>query len=64
MPDLPEPNVGYLIRADVILLDTFPASKVHGSNMGPTWGRQDPGRSRVGPMNLAIWVTLTLSIVK
>ena len=23
--------------------------------MGPTWGRQDPGGSHVGPMNLAIW---------
>ena len=29
-------------------------SKVHGANMGPTWGRQDPGGSPVGPMNLAI----------
>ena len=32
-----------------------PDSKVHGANMGPTWGRQDPGRPHVGPMNLAIW---------
>ena len=32
-----------------------PDSKVHEANMGPTWGRQDPGRSHVGPMNLAIW---------
>ena len=23
--------------------------------MGPIWGRQDPGGSHVGPMNLAIW---------
>ena len=23
--------------------------------MGPIWGRQDPGGSRVGPLNLAIW---------
>ena len=21
----------------------IPGSKVHGANMGPTWGRQDPG---------------------
>ena len=30
-------------------------SKVHVANMGPIWGRQDPGGSVVGPMNLAIW---------
>ena len=34
----------------------FPDSKVHGANMGPIWGQQDPGGSHVGPMNLAIWV--------
>ena len=33
-----------------------PGSKVHGTNMGPTWGRQDPGGPHVGPMSLlAIW---------
>ena len=31
-----------------------PDSKVHGVNMGPIWGRQDPGGPHVGPMNLAI----------
>ena len=30
-----------------------PDSKVHEAYMGPTWGRQDPGASHVGPMNLA-----------
>ena len=30
-------------------------SKVPGVNMGPIWGRQDPGGPHVGPMNLAIW---------
>ena len=35
-----------------------PDSKVHGANMGPTWGRQDPGGPHVGPMNFAIWDTL------
>ena len=29
--------------------------KVDGVSMGPTWGRQDPCGSHVGPMNLAIW---------
>ena len=32
-----------------------PDSKVHGTNMGPTWARQDPGRPHVGPINFAIW---------
>ena len=34
----------------------FPDSKVRGANMGPIWGRQDPGGPHVGPMNFAIWV--------
>ena len=33
----------------------IPNSKVHGANMGPIWGRQDPGGPHVGPMNFAIW---------
>ena len=33
-----------------------PNSKVHGVNMGPIWGWQDPGGPHVGPMNLAFWV--------
>ena len=36
----------------------FPDSKVHGAYMGPTWGRQDPSGSLVGPMKLAIRVVL------
>ena len=36
----------------------YPDSKVHGANMGPIWGRQDPGGLHVGPMNLAIWVDI------
>ena len=32
----------------------FPVNKVHGANMGPIWGRQDPDGPHVGPMNLAI----------
>ena len=34
----------------------YPDNKVHGANMGPRWGRQDPGGPHVGPMNFAIWV--------
>ena len=38
---------------------TCPDSKVHGANMGPTWGRQDPGGPHVGHVNLAIWVAMS-----
>ena len=34
----------------------YPDSKVHGANMGPFWGRQDPDGLHAGPMNFAIWV--------
>ena len=42
---------------------SFPDNKVHGANMGPIWGRQDPGGPHVGPVNLDIWVWLNGSIV-
>ena len=32
----------------------LPDSKVHWANMGPIWGRQDPGGLHVGPMNFAV----------
>ena len=35
-------------------------SKVYGDNMGPIWGRQDPGGLHVGPMNFVIWGTVPL----
>ena len=38
-------------------------SKVHGANMGPILGRQDPGGPHVGPLNLAIWVYLYIAII-
>ena len=31
-----------------------PDNTVHGANMGPIWGRQDPGGPHIGPMNRAI----------
>ena len=34
---------------------TISDNKVHGANMGPFWGRQDPGGPHVCPMNFAIW---------
>ena len=36
-----------------------PDYKVHVANMGPTWGRQDPGGSHVGHLNLTIWDGMT-----
>ena len=39
-----------------LLNGSFPDSKVHGVNMGPTGGRQDTGGPHVGHMNLAIWI--------
>ena len=36
----------------------IPDSKVHGANMGPIWGRQDPGGPHVDPMNFALWYGL------
>ena len=32
----------------------YPDSKVHGANMGPIWGRRDPGGPLVGSMNFDI----------
>ena len=32
-----------------------PDSKVHGVNMGPTWGRQEPGWPHAGAIDLANW---------
>ena len=40
--------------------DAIPDGKVHGANMGPIWGRQDPGGPYVGPMNFAIWDGFTI----
>ena len=34
----------------------YPESKIHGDNMRPAWGRQDPGGPHVGHMNIVIWV--------
>ena len=33
----------------------YPDSKVHGVNMGPIWGQQDPGGPHVGPMNFVMF---------
>ena len=40
-------------------IHSIPHSKVYGPNMGPTWGRQDPGGPHVGHMNVVIWDMLS-----
>ena len=36
----------------------YPDSKFRGANMGPIWGRKDPGGPHVGPMNFVFWVAI------
>ena len=49
--------IGYLLEHIVLNIPVcnIPDSKVHGANMGPTLGQQDPGGPHVGHVNLAIW---------
>ena len=42
----------------------IPDSKIHGANMGPIWGWQDPGGPHAGPMNFAIWDCLKFVFFK
>ena len=42
------------------LEQSFPDSKVHGDNIGPTWVLLAPGRPDVGPINLVIRVCKTV----
>ena len=44
--------------------ECFPDSKVHGANMGPIWGGQDPGGPHDGPINFAIWVVYDWNMFK
>ena len=46
----------------LVYVNVIPDSKVHGANMGPILGRQDPGGPHVGPMNLAIWDSNVISL--
>ena len=50
------------MRAEDNIGGKDPDNKVHGANMGPIWGRQDPGGPHVGPMNLAIWGIISISL--
>ena len=44
----------YMVSISHLNVNT-PDSNVHGANMGPIWGRQEPGGPHVGPMNFPIW---------
>ena len=46
-----------MMTEDPLLI--IPDSKGQGANMGPIWGRQDPGGPHVGPMNFSIWDSQT-----
>ena len=49
-------TIPYLIRM-------YPDSKVHGANMGPNWVLSDPDGLHVGPMNLAIRVSISFPCI-
>ena len=52
-------RLSYIVNtmaATSLVTQDNPDSKVHWANMGPIWGRQDPGGPHVGPMNFAIWL--------
>ena len=42
----------------------IPDCKVHGANMGPIWGRQDPRGPHIGPMNFVIWASMNHTITR
>ena len=44
----------FIAKQGVNYLQRTPDSKFYRANMGPTWGRQDPGGPHVGPMSRAI----------
>ena len=47
-------NLCFQIKATKLTLYLFLDSKVHGTNMGPTWVLSVPSGPHIGPMNLAI----------
>ena len=53
----------WMLRGHPSHIPPFPDSKVHGANMGPIWGRQDPGGPHVDPMNFVLWVDSVVDIL-
>ena len=56
--------MSYSTRTAFYSKHIFPDSKVHGANVGPSWGRQDSGGPHVGHMNFAIRVAICLYNIK
>ena len=54
-------NITFWLIPRYIQHYNHPDNKFHGANMGPIWGRQDPGAPHVGPMNFAVWALSTLA---
>ena len=46
--------IGFAIWHSIFIRIHVPDSKVHGTNMGPTWVLSAPDGPHVGPMNLAL----------
>ena len=64
-------NLGSFVKDRIVWQRTItyttvmlPDSKVRVANMGPTWGRQDPGGPHVDPMNFAIRGYIETSDIK
>ena len=54
----------FLNKSCSCVVNVAPDNKVHGANVGPSWGRQDPGGPHVSHMNLAIWGNMNCIIFK
>ena len=46
------------LSRDAQRFNSHPDSMVHGANMRPIWGRQDPGGPHVDPKSFAIWALI------
>ena len=46
-----------------VVSNVLPDSKLHGTNMGPTWFLSAPGGPHVGPINLAIRAIIWLAFL-
>ena len=44
----------HISETNNFIYNTYPESKVHGANMGPTWVLSAPDGPHVGPMNRTI----------
>ena len=54
----------FIDKANVRIELSYPDSKVHRANMGPTWVLSAPAGPHVGPMNLAIRVYMANSFLR